>query len=352
MPLALNPLILRRLATFCAVALLTLGSTAGQSSYEGKESRAKEMRQMWQNVARRRPRRPAKLALPATSSQKPGVAARDRKPDARKSEPPSSNAAPQPQYHMASPTIPAQGQDLGITVWRLRPSQAADAEEVKQQVQAKRLRHKSNHTPDHTIFLTAERVSAAAPLREGDLIQLSVESPQEGFLYVIDRERFADRTHVTYGAPYLIFPTARTNKGDNRLGPGILINIPAMTDEPFYFELNRNSDQHTGEELTFIISPAPITWRGDEEKDTKQIKLDEKQFEELAKQMKAETGRINLAGGVGQAQTPEEAEAAKASANDGTKRLKHDSPLPQTIFRVARKPGEPFVITLLLRIAP
>jgi len=333
MPLKLNRRELRQTVFVGVIALLTFSSAFGQSAQESEDARAKDMRQMWKNVVKRRPQRPVKIARVTTT-------AKNHRPQ-----------TPQPEYKITSSTIPAQGQDLGITVWRLRPSRTADAKEIRQEIPTKRLRHKPNNMAEGTIFLTAERVEAGTQLHEGDLIQLSVESPQKGFLYVIDRERYADANRVTYGAPYLIFPTTRTNKGFNGVRPGILINIPAMTDDPFYFELNRSNDHHVAEELTFVVSPTPITWQGEQEKDTKQIKLDERQFEDLAKQMMAETGRIELAGGAGKAQTAEEAEAAKASSSDGAKRLKHKDPLPQTIYRVARKPREPFIITILLRIA-
>jgi hypothetical protein len=350
MPVKLNSPILRRIATLCSIALLTISGASGQSSKEKEESRTKEMRQMWQNLVNRRPRTQVKISQPATPNEKPGTTAQRKPAKPQATEPQPGNDAPQPVYRIASSTIPAQGQELGITIWRLKPSQTADAKEVRQEVNLKRLEHKPNLQQGGTILLTAVRVDSDSQLREGDLIQISVEAPQDGFLYVIDREQYADENQVTYGAHYLIFPTARTNKGFNHVGPGVLINFPAMTDDPSYFELVRSRDQHVAEELTFVISPTPIKWRGEEEEDSKQIKLDEKQYQDFAKQMRAQTGRIEFTGGIGKAQTPAEAEAAKSSTSDGTKRLKHNSPPPQSIYRVAREPKESFFVIVLLRI--
>jgi hypothetical protein len=347
MLLKFNLSILRQIVVCCEIAFLMLNGAWGQSSQQSQDERTKEMQQMWQ---KRRAQAQIKITQPVTPKRKPGTMTQDEQAKKQNNEPPQSNEVSQPKYQIASSMLPAQGQDIGITVWRLKPSQTTDAKEVKQKINPKRLRHPPANTRNDTIFLTAERVDVNTQLRKGDLIQISVEALQDGFLYVINREQYAADNQLTYGEPYLIFPTARTNKGFHHISPGVVINFPAMTDDPFYFEIDRNGDQHIAEELTFLISPTPILWQGEEEADTKQIKLDEKQFELLEKQIRAQTGRIELINGVGKTQTPEEAEAAKASASDGTKRLKHNSPMPQTIFRVARKPDEAFFVKILLKI--
>ena len=103
---------------------------------------------------------------------------------------------------------------LGLTVWRLRPATAADtgARIIVQR-------------EDETIELIPERLSANAPLHIGERIRFSFESPQEGYLYVIDREQFADGS---LGEPLLIFPTTRTRNGDNQVAAGKLVEIPSV----------------------------------------------------------------------------------------------------------------------------
>lgn len=329
MPFKLSLQCLRLIATVFAIALFMVNDASGQSAQQSEDSRAKEMRQMWQNVVNRRSRRQVKVARPAT----PGSMTR------------ANDHGPKPDYRIVSPTIPTQGLDIGITVWRLRPSQQTDAFAAKQGIKIKRLKHNPGST---IVYLTAERVGADTPLREGEMVQLSVEVPQDGFLYVIGREQYADGKKVTYGAPYLIFPTLRTNEGFNRVGPGILSNIPAVTDDPPFFNVERSSQNHVGEEITFIVSPRPLMELSGK---ADQTELAEEQLRNL-QGFATQTGRIELVDGAGKAQTSEEAEAARSSTSDGTKRLKHDSPLPQTIFRVARKLGKPFVLTILLKIAP
>ena len=48
-------------------------------------------------------------------------------------------------------------------------------------------------------------------------MRVAIELPQEGFLYVVDRERYRDGTS---GDPYLIFPVQNLNHGDNKGEPG------------------------------------------------------------------------------------------------------------------------------------
>ena len=92
----------------------------------------------------------------------------------------------------------------------------------------------------------AKRVEAGTQFREGDLIRLSIESPRGGFLYVIDRDWFADNT--AGGETNLIFPQ---HGEDNRLRAGKLIDIPATKDEPFKASPKANQ---AGEMLTIIIT--------------------------------------------------------------------------------------------------
>src|SRR5712671_1059192 len=116
---------------------------------------------------------------------------------------------------------PVASEEIGVTVWRLRPSRSGDTgarvlvlDGLKQ----------SEWTP--------ERIEADTPLNIGDRVRLTIESPRPGFLYIIDREQYADGS---FGEPMLIFPTLHTRGGDNRVAPGRLIDIPAQEDQYSYF---------------------------------------------------------------------------------------------------------------------
>jgi len=337
---------LRRAAFFFTTALLAFGALSPQFAQKSEDSNAKEMRQMWRNIISRRPRRQIKIKRTAAPISKTSNQVEKGEMQTTKTGPREEER--NPEYRLSSPTIPAQGQEIGITVWRLRPSQQTDAGPAKQEIKTKHLKHKygGSATGDIT-YMTAERVEADTPLQAGEMVQLSVEVPQGGFLYVIDREEYSEGDRVTYGAPYLIFPTSRTNRGFNRVDPGVLLNIPEMTDDPPFFNVERTLPTQVGEEVTFVVSPTPISELSGQDEET----LLSGEVLQRVQRWAAQTGRIDLLGGTNTAQTVDEAEAAKSSAADGTKRLKHNSPLPQMIFRAGRKSDEPFIVTIVLKIA-
>jgi hypothetical protein len=57
---------------------------------------------------------------------------------------------------------------------------------------------------------------------------------------------------------------------------------------------------------------------------------------------------FELTGGAGQAWT----QAEQAAAADGTRLLTQDDPPPQTVYRVAVKPGAPLAVEVRLRYRP
>src|ERR1044072_6140944 len=117
------------------------------------------------------------------------AASTSRKPSKRRSS-----------YRIASPNVPvdnvAPDTVVGVTLWRLRPANRADSGE-------RLIVHDDNST---TEWLPG-RVSLTTKLAQGDRLRISVEAVRSGYLYVIDREQYADGS---LGEPYLIFPTTRT----------------------------------------------------------------------------------------------------------------------------------------------
>jgi hypothetical protein len=113
-------------------------------------------------------------------------------------------------------------------------------------------------------FTSARRVrsgppsssSSTSPRAEGQRVRFSIESAQEGYLYLVDRDECADGT---FGDPYLIFPTLRIRAGNNRVSPGSPVEIPAWEDDPPYLTLRRSRPEHVGEAPTVLILPQPLT---------------------------------------------------------------------------------------------
>jgi hypothetical protein len=176
----------------------------------------------------------------------------------------------------------------------------------------------------------------------GDKLRLTVEVPRSGFLYVIDREQYRNGK---IGDPLLIFPTKRTNGGNNRVSPGWLVEIPSRDDNPPFFELAaRKPAELTGEALTLIVTAEPILGLGALE--SKPLRLDSEQVAMWEAKWGGASERYEMVGGSGKPWTEDE---KAAGAKNGAP-LTHSSPLPQTIYRVLEKPGEPVLITVSLLV--
>jgi hypothetical protein len=217
-----------------------------------------------------------------------------------------------------------------VTVWRLRPATAADA--------GARILVQEDAATAEWI---PERVSSTSRLKPGDKVRLSIESPESGYLYVIDREQYANGQR---GEPYLIFPTTRTNSGNNEVTPGRLVDIPAQDDRPNFFTLRPSRSAQSGEELTVLITPAPLE---NLEIGPKALRLTEERVAEWERRWGgAKTETFELAGPAGQPWS----RAEQLAAASRTRVLSQDDPPPQTVYRVSVNPGEPLLVRLRLRL--
>jgi len=215
--------------------------------------------------------------------------------------------------------------ELGVTIWRMRQANSTDSG------RRARLREKGK-----SLNWVGERVASDAILREGDYVRISVESPRPGYLYVVDRDLLADGTT---GGAMLIYPWSKV---DNQLLPGRLIDIPAQEDYPSYFAARLTAPRQIGELLTFIVTPTPLD-----------LPISEKPFEITAGQLRdwenmwgGLSERFEMDGGVGEVWTWEEQQAA---LRNGTRQLTRDDPAPQTIFRVATRNTNAFMVNVRLR---
>jgi len=261
--------------------------------------------------------------------------ARPADPPAKPSVRPQAGAALKAAiYRRAGPlrtrvSARIQFEEVGVTVWRLRPARSSDEggrvlvqEGLKQ----------SDWTP--------ERIEADTPLNIGDRVRLTVESPRPGFLYIIDREQYADGS---FGEPMLIFPTLRTRGGDNRVEPGRLIDIPAQEDQYSYFTAQPAGDRRdqVAEVLTIILVPQPLPLQIA----AQPLKMTDNQINGWEKLWGGVAERLELVGGAGRVWTMEEKAAGAALG----RQLTQAGPPPQTVYRVARKAGGPLLVTVPLR---
>lgn len=252
----------------------------------------------------------------------------------------NTSAKPKPRrtYRLASQpttkTRPASTgavvAQLGITIWRLRPVTVNDS---GARVLVREKGKLSEWVP--------ERVEADTTFREGDHVRLSIESPRAGYLYVVDRDLFADKTT---GGAMLIYPWADMRGSDNQMRPGKLVDIPAQEDDPSYFTARPTSPNQVGEILTVIVTTSPL-----------ELPISDKPFQISNAQMSkweqlwgGASERFEMEGGAGEAWTKQEQQAA---ASKGTRQLTRDDPAPQTIYRVSAADNKAFLVNVRLRYA-
>jgi len=232
-------------------------------------------------------------------------------------------------YRNATPNVPvndvAPETVVGVTLWRLRPANRADSGE--------RL---IVHDDKATSEWLPERISATTRLVQGDKLRISVETVRAGYLYVIDREQYADGT---LGEPYLIFPTTRTSGGNNEVAVGRLIEIPAQDDSPPFFTMKKSRPDHVAEVLSVLVTPTPLE---QVQITDKAQKLADAQVASWEKAWGTSVGHLEMSA-TGQTWTKEEKDAT-------TRALTASAPAPQLLFyRPSVKPTEPMYVKLRLQ---
>ncbi len=217
------------------------------------------------------------------------------------------------KYRIATPNVPIDNvvpeSVVGVTIWRLRPAGRSDSGE-------RIIVHDDNAGKEYV----PERISANTKLVAGDRLRISVEAARNGYLYVIDRELYADGT---LGEPYLIFPTTRTLNGDNQVSVGKLAEIPAQEDSPPFFTIRRSRPDQVAEVLSVLVTPVPL--EGVQITDKAQ-KLTNEQVAKWEQSWSNSVGRLDMEN-VGQTWTREEKDAGT-----NTRALTASAPAPQMLF--------------------
>ena len=220
------------------------------------------------------------------------------------------------------------GDVVGVTIWRLRESRASDLPDSRLLIQ--------EDAAAPAVEWTPERVEADTAFTEGERIRLSIESPRDGYLYVIDREQYADGT---MSDPYLIFPTLRMRGGDNSVSAGKLIELPDRS----AFRLRGMRPDYRGELLTVIVASKPLA---DVSAGPSALRLDGAIVARWENQWGGRVQRFELEGGAGRPYSRVEKQAGVEG-----RLLTQDDELPQTIYHVIGPPGDPLVVSVPLRIA-
>ena len=212
---------------------------------------------------------------------------------------------------------------LGVTIWRLRPARSSDGG-TRQLLREK----------GATSEWIPERIESETLLRAGDRVRISIESPREGYVYVVDRDEFADGTS---GAINLIFPLAGE---DNHVSAGRLIDIPGPDSS---MKASPAANQ-SGEVLSIIVTSKPLNLPLTDDV----LPISPTQLQEWEKVWGGSTEIWEMEGGAGEAWTPAEKQAA---AKTGTRQLTRDDPPPQTIYRVSTTDNKAMLVNVRLRYA-
>jgi len=262
-----------------------------------------------------------------------------RKTTAYRRATPKKMAAPK-QASQSSPTQntaaqnqraeQAEGEMIGLTIWRLRPSRAADSKDSRLLLVDE---------SSKAVEWTPVRVEADTVFARGDRVRLGIESPRDGYLYVIDREQY---TNGAASDPYLIFPSLTNRSGSNSVAAGKLIELP---NERLSFVLAplRPNPNYRGELLTILVTPEPLK---DVKPGSDPVKLNSAMVAKWESQWAGAAERFELVGGAGKPYTKAEKEAGQ----EGARALTQGDAMPQTLYHVGVKNGAPLLVKVSLRI--
>lgn len=241
----------------------------------------------------------------------------------------SATYRPSKRFTKVPPTPSMEYAQLGLTIWRLQ--NAEGAKEFGQEGEEPKL----------------EQVESGASLTIGSSVRIGIEPlTRNGYLYIIERERFADGS---YGAARLIFPTLRTRNGNNAVKAHELVLIPRP---PSYFRINPSSTgkAQTAEVLTIILSPRPLDLI--EPLGNQPMTVNNAVFQSWETKWSVPMNTLELNGGAGTVMSVKtQTEGAKSLDQEGqeAQQLTQDDPLPQTVYRATIRRGAAFLVTVALR---
>lgn len=211
---------------------------------------------------------------------------------------------------------------VGVTIWRLEPETTGSPNSERS----------TSGGYWNKRDLIPRRVEADVQFHKGDTLRISIESPRNGYLYVVNRDWLADGS---YGETNLIFPKRGE---DNKLKAGKLIDIPAEDRPPF--EASPKPNQ-ASELLTIIVTSLPLKLP----LSNKVIPISEKQLKQWEQRWGGKVTRLEMNGGAGQARTTEEDLAASPTRG---RQLTRDDPTPQTIYSLVPRNTGGLLFNLVL----
>ncbi len=224
---------------------------------------------------------------------------------------------------------------LGVTIWRLSPSQCP--------IQNCPLPNSSGDSSKGLVD-TATRVDDNVPLNNGERVRIGLESlSQSGYLYIIDREQFADGS---LGEGFLIFPTTKIDNGKNWAVPGLQIHLP-RANGCFCVKSRNTQKTLVADVLTVILSPTPLLEAREITADATPLPVALAGF--LDRADKEKTFRAMLRGGGGLPQSAGEQTAGSKGLFDTEPVLTQSDLPPQTFYQSMVTIGKAAVFNFSLR---
>jgi len=256
----------------------------------------------------------AKRPLPAGRGN-----ARDRSGSPAKTDPGSFAYIVDKSFPEGLPPRNYEYVRLGVTLWRLSPSQCP--------IQNCPLPNPSAESSKGLVD-TATRIEDNVPLNNGERVRIGLESlSHSGYLYIIDREQFADGS---LGEGFLIFPTGKIDNGKNWAVPGRQIHLP-RADGCFCVKSRNLQKTLIADVLTVILSPTPLLQPRDIPADAISLPVGLAAFLERA--TKEKTFRAMLQGGGGLPQSTGEQTAGAKGLLDTEPVLTQSDLPPQTFYQ-------------------
>ncbi len=241
--------------------------------------------------------------------------------------------------------LAAKVTEIGVTVWKLRPPRQSETGAFLLPV--------LDDNQESKMWL-AERVATDTMFNVGDRVRFAIESSDSGYLYVFGRETYSDGS---FGAPYAVFSGSRTD--DNVVRPGMLFDIPDQREDHPYFKMRSEKPNYSGEMLTIIISPKPLseltlgkdgTLKNGESLANLEFGSEVEIFSRTDTADKIYSkAESESSCGVKTRELVREPSAAKP-CGVSSRQLSREEPLPQSIYRVKAVAGQPAVAFVKLAI--
>jgi hypothetical protein len=275
-------------------------------------------------------RKPSKVRPRPRKYQRVGVAPSSASAQIQRAKPNAGNRKRKPAVTWQDVALD-ESEQVGVTIWRLR--KCAD--------DSPRCFLKLNDAQNRNFIYEALRVNTEADFQVGDGIQLAIESPITGFIYVIHQEVDA---HGKPGDPKLLYPL---QEGVNAVAPGRPLLIPTQGAEGEIKVLKMRNDKGkklSAERLKIIITPKPIDGIFVQGTARPIVHADLTFWESKW------SGRLelfDLNGGEKETMSPNEWYAMQRG-NNGSRDLTTEDLGPQKLYVVERKKSDGVLITLNL----